>query len=136
MRLIIAIDDRGGMAFNKRRVSRDKLMIADLAEYLGDSVLYMTPYSEELFSEESLNIILSENPLAFAEADDAVFVERENPLPFAEAASELVIYKWNRRYPFDVSLAGKPEALGFKLVSVHEFAGAAHEKITREVYKR
>ena len=136
MKLVICTGDRGEMTFNKRRVSRDKLMISDLAEFVGDSTLYMEPYSEELFKEENLNIILSENPIKFAEEDDFVFIERFDTKPYAEAASEIIIYKWNRRYPFDLSMNFSPESLGFKLASVFEFEGNAHEKITREVYKR
>ncbi len=136
MKLVICIDDRGGMLFNKRRVSRDKLMISNLAEYIGDGTLFIEPYSEELFSDESLNIILSDNPLNFAEEGDFVFLERQEPRPYAEKASELVIYKWNRRYPFDMRLDFSPEELGFKLASAFEFKGNAHEKITREVYRK
>ncbi len=136
MRLVICIDDRGGMVFNKRRVSRDKLMISDLCEYIGDNTLFIEPYSEELFSEVSLNIIVSEKSLKFAADDDFVFVEREEPTPYLAAAGEVVIYKWNRRYPFDMALKTSPAELGFKLESVFEFKGNAHDKITREVYKK
>ena len=136
MKLVICIDDRGGMLFNNRRVSRDKLMISDFAEYVGDETVYMSPYSEELFSEASLNIIVSEKPLAFAEEGDFVFLEREEPSAYMSRASEVVIYKWNRRYPFDVKMEKLPTELGFKLESVYEFKGNAHDKITREVYKR
>ena len=136
MRLVICVEDRGGMAFNKRRVSRDKLMISDFAEYAGDSAVFIEPYSEELFSEVSLNIILSENPSKFAERCDFVFIERQSPRIFAELASEIVIYKWNRRYPFDVAIDFSPESLGFKLESTLDFEGNSHDKITREVYKR
>ena len=136
MKLIIAVDDRGGMLFNKRRVSRDKLMVSDLAKYIGDGTVFMEPYSEELFSEENLNIILSENPMEFADDDDFIFVERWSPRSFAEAANELIIYKWNRRYPFDLTMDFSPTELGFCLDSVFEFQGNAHDKITREVYKR
>ena len=136
MKLVICVDDRGGMLFNKRRVSRDKLMISDFAEYAADATVYMEPYSEELFSEENLNIILSENPMKFAEDGDFVFVERWAPLPFAKVANEIVVYKWNRRYPFDLKMDFSPDELGFRLESVYEFAGNAHEKITREIYKK
>ncbi len=136
MKLVICIDDRGGMAFNKRRVSRDKLMISDLAEYVGDDVLYIAPYSEELFFEVSLNMIVSENPLKFAEDGDFVFVEREEPSAYIVAAKEVVIYKWNRRYPFDMAMEKSPLDYGFELESVFEFKGNAHDKITREVYRK
>lgn len=136
MKLIVCIDDRGGMVFNKRRVSRDKLMISDLSEYVADAVLYVDPYSVELFSEADLNMIVSEKPLRFAEEDDFVFIEREEPSAYMACANEVVIYKWNRRYPFDIKMETTPIELGFKLESVYEFKGNAHDKITREVYKK
>ena len=136
MKLVFCVDDRGGMLFNKRRVSRDKLMVSDLAEYIGNDALYLTPYSEELFLEQSLNIIVSENALKFAEDDDFVFVETEEPSAYMAAAKEIIIYKWNRRYPFDLALKASPLEFGFKLESVCEFRGNAHDKITREVYKK
>ena len=136
MKLIICIDDRGGMAFNKRRVGRDREMILDACEYIGDDTLFLESYSEELFAECGLNIIVSDNSLKFAEDDDFVFLERIEPSAYMAAAREIVIYKWNRRYPFDVAMEKMPEDFGFKLESVFEFKGNAHEKITREVYKR
>lgn len=136
MKLIICVDDRGGMAFNKRRVSRDKDMVLDASEYIGDSTLFLQSYSAELFSESGLNIIVSENSLKFADEDDFVFLERENPVPYMSAAKEIVLYKWNRRYPFDVKMEKNPIELGFKLESVFEFKGNAHDKITREVYRK
>ena len=136
MKLVICVDDRGGMVFNKRRVSRDGVMVSNLAEYIGDATLFLEPYSEELFKEESLNVILSENPLKFAEKGDFVFIERQSPAPYAEVAEEIIIYKWNRRYPFDMAMDFSPVELGFNLSDVFEFKGRAHEKITREVYKK
>ena len=136
MKLIICVGERGEMVFNKRRVSRDKLVVSDIAEYVGDATLFMEPYSEELFSEAELNIILSENALRFAEDGDFIFLERQDPLPYAEAANELIIYNWNRRYPFDLAMKFSPKGLGFKLESVYEFKANAHDKVTRKVYKK
>ena len=136
MKLLICIDDRGGMAFNNRRVSRDKNVVSDIFEYVGDATLFVDSYSAELFIDAGLNMIVSENSLEFAEADDFVFLERVDPTAYIEAASEVVIYKWNRRYPFDVAMKKAPLDFGFKLVSVSEFQGNAHDKITREVYRK
>lgn len=122
------------MSFNKRRVSRDKAVTADIESYVGDEALFAEPYSAELFSEASLNIILSQAPESLAEDNDFVFLETRSPAPFANLASELIIYRWNRRYPYDVSLGFTPEKLSFRLESSLDFAGNSHEKITREVY--
>ena len=136
MKLVVAVDDRGGMAFNNRRVSRDKLLVGDLAKYIKDSTLYIEPYSEELFAGEDINVILSSDPLKFAEDEDFVFVERYDITPYLNLACEIIVYKWNRRYPFDLAMKEMPDTCGFKLDSVCEFKGNSHEKITREIYKR
>lgn len=134
MKLIFCIDERGGMMFNKRRVSRDRLLIADLAEYVGNEALYIEPYSEELFSGVSLNIIFSESPERSADRGDFAFIETHSPKDSLPRAEELIIYNWNRRYPFDVSMGFIPEELGFTLKSRFEFKGNSHDLITREVY--
>ena len=134
MKIIITLDDRGGMAFNKRRQSRDIAVSADIEALVGENTLFIEPYSAELFSEASLNIILSQEPERLAEEDDYIFLETRSPEAAIAQANEIVIYKWNRRYPFDVSLNFSPEPLGFKLKSTHDFKGNSHEKITREVY--
>ena len=134
MKLIFCTDERGGMAFNKRRVSRDKLMIADLAEYVGDEIIYAEPYSEELFSGTPLNLICSSSPERSAEEGEFVFLETRSPKEAAQDAEELIIYNWQRRYPFDTAMGFRPEELGFKLKSRLEFKGNSHDLIIREVY--
>ena len=50
-----------------------------------------------------------------------------------EGAEELVLYRWNRSYPGDVTF---PWPLtGWKLVETADFPGTSHEKITEEVYR-
>ena len=134
MKLVFCVDDGGGIAFNKRRQSRDSLVYSDIASLAGDDTVFLDPYSAELFSELDLNVIISESPQSSAEAGDIAFIERISPLAFAEKAEELIIYKWNRRYPSDVKMGFSPESLGFKLKSTFEFQGTSHEKITREIY--
>lgn len=136
MKLVICIDERGGMAFGGRRVSRDRLLISDLSELISDSTLFIEPYSAELFEDSNLNIIVSDKPMRSAEAGDFAFIELFDPAPYLNLAEELIIYKWNRRYPFDLSMSKTPSELGFKLKSVFEFKGRAHDKITREIYTK
>ncbi len=136
MKLVFCVDDRGGMMFNSRRVSRDKNMVSDLAEIIADSVLYIEPYSEELFAETPLNIICSSTLMASAEQGDFAFVERFDPSDFIEFADELIIYGWNRKYPSELKFDKDPEALGFALADVFDFVGNSHEKITRKRYVR
>ncbi len=136
MKLVFCIDDRGGMMFNKRRVSRDRILIENLAELIGDNALYIEPYSEELFSEQDLNIICSRNPVSSADKEDFSFIESIDPQEALSCADELIIYKWNRKYPSELRFTESPEKHGFCLAESFDFTGSSHEKITREIYKR
>ena len=45
MNIIICLDDNNGMMFNKRRQSQDRILRADLKEFIKDKDLYMNNYS-------------------------------------------------------------------------------------------
>ena len=138
MRIIVCLDERGGMAFNKRRQSRDALVSADILATAGGR-LTVYPYSEKLMSEAvaagcDFGFRVSERALDEAGADDFVFVEDRAIGKHAADADGLIIYRWNRHYPADLRLDVTPEGLGMKLIDQSEFVGHAHEKITKEVY--
>lgn len=44
MNIIICLDDNNGMMFNKRRQSQDRILRADLKEFIKDKDLYMNNY--------------------------------------------------------------------------------------------
>ena len=75
--------------------------------------------------------VLSDAPLGAV-----CFVEVPPIMPYIKDISRLIIYNWNRRYPFDKRLDISPAEMGFKLVEVTEFEGSSHEKITKEIYER
>lgn len=136
MTVFICVDDRGGMTFMKRRLSRDKILTEDLVKTVGDGILYISEFSESLFSESSLSVMSVSSPLQSAGKDDFVFIEN---LPLSDALNKidtLVIYKWNRTYPFDFSLDLNPDKSGFLLVDSYDFKGNSHDKITKEIYKK
>lgn len=135
MTVFVCIDDRGGMLFMKRRLSKDRELIADMAKSVGDGILYISDFSESLFSESDVSVLSVSNPLDSAGESDFVFVENlglKNALP---KIRRLVIYKWNRKYPFDFSLDITPEECGFTLKEVYDFKGYSHDKITKEIYE-
>ena len=134
MRVIVCIEDRGGMTFNNRRVSRDRAVISDILESIKGKRLLAEEYSKILFSEFSCDVKFSDSPLSEAEKNDTCFVERESLLPYADKINSLTIYRWNRRYPFDKSLDVTPEGLGLRLLETRELEGYSHEKITKETY--
>ena len=136
MTVIVAISDGGGMLFNNRRLSRDAELIRDLSLLIGDGMLYIDSFSEKLFEESSTSILSVSEPLASAEKGDFVFLENSVIGEFINKVSRLVIYKWNRRYPFDLKLDISPENEGLRLTQSLDFRGKSHEKITREIWER
>ena len=132
MNIIICIDDNGGMLFNKRRQSRDSVLCSRVVELSNGSKLWMSEYSAKLF--EGADIIINNGFLYMAEAGDYCFVE-ESLLNFDFSAVEnIIVYRWNRKYPADVKF-DLMVLEGFKLVDSCEFKGSSHEKITEEIYK-
>ena len=136
MRVIVCVEDRGGMTFNGRRVSRDRAVIADIVDDMNGKTVLAENYSRILFSEHSCNVIFSDSPLEAAEKGDTCFVESESLLPYAEKITALTVYRWNRRCPWDKALDVTPEMLGLRLVSTADIEGCSHEKITKEIYEK
>ena len=134
MTVIVCTDDRGGMLFMKRRVSRDRLLIEDVCKTAEDGMLYISDYSEELFSDSDASVISVSRPLTSAGEGDFVFIENEHLTPYLEKIRTLIIYRFNRTYPFDFSLDVVPEECGFSLSESYDFKGYSHEKITKEIY--
>lgn len=136
MKVIVCLEDNGGMMFNRRRQSRDRVLSADVLAQCRGARLCISPYSMLLFEGSDADILCDENFLELAREEDYCFVEDKALAPYAERICELIVYKWNRRYPsdtyFDLDLA----ALGFELASSEEFAGYSHEKITKEIYRK
>ncbi len=128
MKLIVCLDDKNGMLFNKRRQSRDRILIENILELCKDDKLYTNEYSSSLFPENSA--IIRED-----------FEKIENGFVFAEKFTadedkieEIIVYKWNRVYPADTYF--NIDLSGWNLTETVDFAGSSHEKITRERYVR
>lgn len=134
MKLMVCLDDAGGMMFNRRRQSRDRVLIADVIAHVGNAPLWVSPYSAPLFGEDCPTLRVSQSPFESAGADDFCFIE-DTPLPQRlDGADELVIYRWNRLYPSDVRFACDTSA--FSLAESLEFVGSSHDKITKEIWKK
>ena len=63
-------------------------------------------------------------------------METDDVLPLEPLAEALILYRWNRRYPSDLTFRIPLSEHGWKLETVTEFSGFSHEKITEEVYKK
>ena len=128
MKLIVCLDDRGGMMFCKRRQSRDRMQISDMKALLEGASLAVSPYTEGLVRGSGINYTIVSDPRC-AEAEYC-FIEN-TPLPELADIDGAVIYRWGRHYPSDVRFTLD---IGVPPESVYEFAGSSHEKITREIY--
>lgn len=134
MTAIVCIEDRGGILFLKRRVSRDREVYRDIAEnYIK---VYMTSYSLPLFDGVKINTGVRLLPISEGERGEVCFVESGEIADNIHKISRLVIYRWNRTYPSDVKLGFEPEEMGFKRVSTTELVGYSHEKITKDIYEK
>ena len=132
MRLIVCLDDKNGMAFNHRRQSRDRIVIAKIEELVKGSTLYFSSYSAKLFPSGDFEP--SEDYLSRAGEDDFCFVEMEDVTPYEQQIKEITVFRWNRVYPADLYF--QIDLTQWSLERTVEFPGHSHEKITMEVYRR
>ena len=130
MTVFVCVDDENGMLFNRRRQSRDRVLIEDVLRTAGGAPLWVSPYSAPLFAEADPAVHTAEQP-----PEEACFVEVPPLAPWLARIQTLIVYRWNRLYPADRRLDIDP-AQGFSLRETSEFAGSSHEKITKEVWSR
>ena len=163
VRIIVCVDNRMGISFNHRRVSRDRVVAGDILEMVRGNVLWMAPGAEKLF-EEILKVKEKEDDggkkeqeckektqdtgelkaekmwkidldfLTKAGAEEFCFVEGENLAGYEGKITEIVLYRWNRDYPADLFF--EVDLSKWELEERKEFSGYSHEKITREIYSR
>ena len=128
MKLIVCLDDNNGMMFNKRRQSRDRVLIENVLEFCKGEKLYTNEYSAKLFPENTVEIFdnIEQVGNSFCFAEDFNVNE--------EYVGEIIVYKWNRLYPADTYFNIDLE--NWNLIESVDFEGSSHEKITREIYRR
>lgn len=135
MVLCVCLDDRGGMSFNRRRQSRDRAVcerILSLVRECGGT-LYVCAESRPLFADGA-KILPEPCDFSLLCENDFFFAEDPSVLPPREAVERLIVYRWNRTYPFDRRFP--TENFLPTLLEKTDFAGHSHEKITEEVYTR
>lgn len=135
MKLVLCVDDKGGMAFHGRRQSMDRLLRSDLLAMVGEAPIWMTPYSAKQFDPSPANLRIAEDFLDRAGTEEYCFAEFPPLTPWLDRTEGLVVYRWNRIYPADAHLDFDPTAR-FVLDSTAEFPGFSHKILTKEVYIR
>lgn len=133
MNVIVCLDDRGGMLFNKRRQSSDDAVCSRVLALTGENRLFTDEYSAPLFTGAQ-NLCVAENFLDRCGKEDWCFVEKAQVLGDMDRIQKLVIYRWNRIYPRDTVFPTAEFAKRWTLVKQEDFAGKAHERITEEIY--
>ena len=131
MQVIITVENRNGMLFNHRRVSRDQKISERILAYCKEKRLWMNAYSAKLF-ENNPQIRVSET---FLKQKDAIcFVEDQDVTPYLPEIDTIILFHWNRDYPADFFFT--VDLSEWNRIHQEEFAGKSHEKITMEVYKK
>ena len=133
MNIIVCLDDRNGMLFNRRRQSADAAVCSRIMELAKGKKLFMNSYSAKLFADIH-EIHVSEDFFDEMGTNDWAFVENADMMPYLSRVNTLVVFRWNRIYPRDVffPLAAITENHRYEIV--REFPGKSHEVITEERY--
>lgn len=135
MKLIVCVEDWFGLLFNRRRVSRDCAVVEKISSVLSGETLWMDPYSAELFPFE-IPVKADGDFLIKAQPGDFCFLENQDIRPYAFRVEELILFRWNRRYPSDFVFPFE-ECFGkWQLASRGDFPGNSHDTITMEVYRQ
>ena len=138
MHLIVCVEDRMGMLFHARRLSRDREATRRIVQLAGQGPLWVSPYSQGLFQDcpPPGGLRVSPDFLACAGPEELCFVEDADILPFSERISRVFLLRWNRTYPFDTKFPLDLNAAGWICRAREEFPGFSHPKITLEAYYR
>lgn len=131
MNIIICLDDKNGILFNRRRQSQDGAVCQRVLALTQGSTLWMNAYSAKLFPADKVKV--SEAFLSLASPGDYCFVESADFLEYSEKIEKVIVYRWNKVYPSDVKV-DKGFFDGKKRVQSEGFTGNSHEKITQEIY--
>ena len=131
MHLICCVDDRDGLSFCGRRLSRDKLLCAHILRLTAGRKLWMSRYSAALFPDGA--VLADEDFQIKAGMGDYCFLETAPVLARYEDLESVILYHWNRCYPSTVKF---PRKLldDMRLAETETFTGSSHETITMERY--
>lgn len=135
MILITCVDDAGGLLFNKRRQSQDRILRKEILAQTSGQKLWMDAYTAALFEGETASIEVAEDFLQKAGLGEYALLQDREATPYLDRIEKIVLYHWNRSYPgdffFDIDLTKD-----WHCIFTREFAGSSHDKITEEVYEK
>ena len=134
MKLILCVEENGGMAFHNRRVSKDRVQLENMMEEIKETPFYVSPYSAKMLEEYGFcGYVETTEPDQIAEEDAWYFCEFGEYEVLLPKVTEILLYQWNRRYPsnvaFDMQLLED-----YEKTEETEFQGSSHDKITKIRY--
>ena len=131
MHLIVCIDDRDGLSFAGRRLSRDRVLTRRILDLSSGKELWVAPYSATLFEPDT--VCMDPQFPKKAGEGDYCFVEKEIHMIQRAQLESVTVFRWNRSYPATEKF---PRSLltGMRLVYTEDFPGNSHDKITMERY--
>ena len=132
MNIIICLDDKNGIEFNKRRQSRDSVLCDRILSITKGRALWMSQYSAKMFLSANVNV--DTEFLNLVNDGDYCFVENDDFMRYLDKLEKVIVYRWNRVFPSDKKVA--TDFLNEKqLTSSIDFKGSSHERITEEIYE-
>ena len=132
LRVVLCLDDEGGMTFFGKRQSRDRVLIDELCSST-DGMIYISSFSSHLFGGHEDRVSVCRDPLSECPDGATVFVENLALKPYADEIEEILLYRWNRLYPSDKKIDISFD--GFRVISKKEFVGSSHDKITKLILR-
>ena len=129
MILAVCVEERMGLQFQGRRLSKDACVRRKLLELSGGR-LRMSAYSAKQFDDP---VYAGTDYLSGAGVDDWCFVENGDYQEHADNIHRIILFRWNRAYPADLFFSFPGD---WRKVSEEDFPGNSHDQITMEVYER
>ncbi len=136
MKLVVCVDDKMGVMFNKRRQSKDAKVREDILFMLEEGKkLFVSPYTAKQFlPEEQEKLHISETFLFDATEEDICFVEDSDVSQMGDNIESIILYRWNRHYPSDKYFT--LDLSKYDLVSSIDFVGNSHPEMLKEEYRK
>ena len=137
MIIIACVDDNGGVLFNHRRQSSDRVVRQRILELCTGSKLWMSYYSAREFEQIGPSEInLDDDFILKAQSGEYCFTEGAELRSYEPWIEQIILFRWNRVYPADVYFDISLKEHGWQCISREEFAGYSHERITMEQYTK
>ena len=135
MKVIICVDDRGGVSYHGRRLSQDRLQRIDVIQRFASHGFCMKKETADLYHQIDKRCYQVIPAWKQVLSSDRWWVSEDIEfLQWLDQLEELVIYRWNRLYPSDKKLLLSLPVADWRCILHDSFVGSSHAKIDVEHY--